>query len=103
MKEWVAIECRPCMFRNLDVLSCHHIISICLVENLQKLYILAITYKVQITLGKQMGAATSGHTWINVAGTLSSTGKIDTPKGQLEFRFKVRPLPMGKFYSHSIV
>lgn len=50
-----------------------------------------------------MGAATSGHTWINVAGTLSSTGKIDTPKGELEFRFKVRPLPMGKFYSHSIV
>ena len=48
-------------------------------------------------LGKQMGAATSGHTWIDVAGTLSSTGKIDTPKGELEFRFKVRLSPMGKF------
>lgn len=44
-----------------------------------------------------MGAATSGHAWIDVAGTLSSTGKIDTPKGELEFRFKVRLLPMVKF------
>ena len=48
-----------------------------------------MTYKVQIVIGKQMSATTTANTWIDVTGEHGSTGKINTPKGDLDFRFKV--------------
>jgi hypothetical protein len=51
----------------------------------------AITYKVVIVTGKQLGGSTTtANVWMILAGEIKDTGTIDVPKGECEFRFQVR-------------
>ena len=51
----------------------------------------AITYKVVIVTGKQLGGSTTtANVWMILAGEIKDTGSIDVPKGECEFRFQVR-------------
>ena len=51
----------------------------------------AITYKVVIVTGKQLGGSTTtANVWMILAGEIKDTGIIDVPKGDCEFRFQVR-------------
>ncbi|CAB4025560.1 DENN domain-containing 5B-like [Paramuricea clavata] len=50
---------------------------------------LAITYKVVIVTGKQLGGSTTtANVWMILAGEIKDTGIIDVPKGDCEFRFQ---------------
>ena len=53
----------------------------------------AITYKVVIVTGKQLGGSTTtANVWMILAGEIKDTGIFDVPKGECEFRFQVRPI-----------
>ncbi|XP_028409168.1 DENN domain-containing protein 5B-like isoform X2 [Dendronephthya gigantea] len=50
---------------------------------------LAITYKVVIVTGKQLGGSTTtANVWMILAGEIKDTNIIDVPKGECEFRFQ---------------
>lgn len=52
---------------------------------------LAITYKVVIKTGKQLGGSTTtAQSWMTLAGSIADTGVMNIPKNENEFRFQVR-------------
>ena len=51
----------------------------------------AITYKVVIKTGKQLGSSTTtAQSWMTLAGSITDTGVMNVPKNENEFRFQVR-------------
>lgn len=51
----------------------------------------AITYKVVIKTGKQLGGSTTtAQSWMTLAGSITDTGVMNIPKNENEFRFQVR-------------
>ena len=51
----------------------------------------AITYKVVIKTGKQLGgSSTTAQSWMTLAGSIKDTGVMNIPKNENEFRFQVR-------------
>ena len=50
----------------------------------------AITYKVVVKTGKQLGGSTTtAQAWMTLAGNITDTGVMKIPKNENEFRFKV--------------
>ena len=50
----------------------------------------AITYKVVIKTGKQLGGSTTtAQVWMTLAGSITDTGVMNIPKNENEFRFQV--------------
>lgn len=50
----------------------------------------AITYKVVIKTGKQLGGSTTtAQSWMTLAGSITDTGVMNLPKNENEFRFQV--------------
>lgn len=50
----------------------------------------AITYKVVIKTGKQLGGSTTtAQAWMTLAGSITDTGVMNIPKNENEFRFQV--------------
>lgn len=53
-------------------------------------FLRAITYKVVIVTGKQLGGSTTtANVWMILAGEIKDTGTINVPKNECEFRFQV--------------
>lgn len=51
----------------------------------------AITYKVVIKTGKQLGGSTTtAQAWMTLAGSITDTGVMNIPKNENEFRFQVK-------------
>ena len=51
----------------------------------------AITYKVVIKTGKQLGGSTTtAQVWMTLAGSITDTGVMNIPKNENEFRFQVK-------------
>ena len=50
----------------------------------------AITYKVVIKTGKQLGGSTTtAQSWMTLAGSITDAGVMNIPKNENEFRFQV--------------
>ena len=69
-------------FLLMNILTVSHFLSVLIFP--------VITYKVQVVVGSQIASASSASCWLNLAGKSLNTGTVDIPKGQLEFRFRVR-------------
>ena len=51
----------------------------------------AITYKVVIKTGKQLGGSTTtAQVWMTLAGSITDTGVMNIPRNENEFRFQVK-------------
>ena len=60
-------------------------------RNLLPCLFAAITYKVVIKTGKQLGGSTTtAQVWMTLAGNITDTGVMNIPKNENEFRFQVR-------------
>ena len=60
-------------------------------------FLTAITYRVVIITGKQLGGSTTtANVWMILAGEIKDTGTISVPKNECEFRFQVRVLKGGQ-------
>ena len=60
-------------------------------------FLTAITYRVVIVTGKQLGGSTTtANVWMILAGEIKDTGTISVPKNECEFRFQVRVLKGGQ-------
>ena len=59
-------------------------------RNLLPCLFAAITYKVVIKTGKQLGGSTTtAQVWMTLAGNITDTGVMNIPKNENEFRFQV--------------
>ena len=90
-----------CLQEKVDFLSIEHPFNVQLVFSSILTHcccpLSAITYKVVIKTGKQLGGSTTtAQAWMTLAGSIADTGVMNIPKNENEFRFQVKIVTMSR-------